>query len=205
MNDKAPFPLLIKIRVLQILSNLNHYSKVDKINSILIKFGYKITFLDDILVELQASRYIRLRQDNNNNQYLYKITNKGLLTIDIFCLENVYLQHIIPVSMLPKEVVLKMNPFGSYTQSPQDTIKDGIRNVYIFMNLVEDIEKIEKKHLGESCSLYSDFFIYNKMKTKIKIATTKILNTAKTYKFDVKKYENCDVFFEKIYTSLGNT
>lgn len=173
LYEDSTFPLLYKYRILQILSINDSYLSILEIEAKIKLFGYKVRNNNVLVDELLYSQFIKVSYIGNHKRY--KITNKGLFIIDL-SLTTAYSQHVIGASLLPsifmkdgRKLIFQYTP--NEEKNKYKAIIIGIKNLYIFLNTIRDIEKQELEQLHNNIDFDIDIEEYQEL-----MISSKILN-----------------------------
>lgn len=217
------FPLLVKVRILQIFKFQSTYSSEKDIKEKLQKLGYKTEYFKSIIEDLHNSKFIKVKNgedSSNKNIFKYDITNRGLLTIDILSKKNIYIQHIIPFCLLPENSENYIQSYAPYREHKDDAVRIAIINSIYFLNIIRIIELEELKiyknfeNKEQTYNLFpiKKYLIYNDMRAEIKNITEKILlqrykNYTDKNKLDSRVYNKThtyDDYLDSIIKELNN-
>jgi len=208
-KDGTVFPLLIKIRILQRLRYNKKYTKKRNIINFLEIFGYDIGQIDLLLDDLLFSRFIKVHYDTQNGDCEYNITNKGLYVIDDFCIQPTYTNHVISLSILP-DAIIDNNLIDKYSPSNQNNIRAiqiGIKNSFVFLNLVRDIEECERSFLNDNDKdEYNHLFLSTEMERHFVEALIKIIPRWAAIDANfISNYESVTKFIQPLLTKAAPT
>lgn len=149
-SDVSNF-LLLKFRILQFLIHRAQYTSVELIKKFLKDFGYDLTDKElSVNIDLlHSDRFIKIR-NNANNDMCYSITEFGRIFSNNIVWSTRYMENAIQESLIPN--VIRHDFIGCIKYmskiSTNQWIENSIINMYLFLQIVINIEEQEKKSIN---------------------------------------------------------